>query len=349
MQSVTTNALLGWYEDNARQLPWRRQPRNPYHVLVSEFMLQQTRVDRVVGYFTTFISRFPDLRRLAAATEEEVLSAWSGLGYYRRARSLHRLAQEVSAGSGALPSTAAELQRLPGIGAYTAAAVASLAFAEEVPVLDGNVMRVGARVMAMDIDPRSTDGRRRLESWVLGLMEGAPPGAVNEALMELGATVCTPAEPICNQCPLKEHCRAQADGTQDALPRPRRRRASVAVRWVAACCSDIEGQWLLKRVDEGRILRGLWLPPLAELEESQSPARRAAELVPGLQWTQGETGSPVRHTITHRRIEVVPVRFVADGFDSLGEGWRWADPLDPEVPTSSLLAKLFERLDQVPP
>ena len=349
MQSVTTNALLGWYEDNARQLPWRRQPRNPYHVLVSEFMLQQTQVDRVVGYFTTFISRFPDLRRLAAATEEEVLSAWSGLGYYRRARSLHRLAQEVSAGSGALPSTAAELQRLPGIGAYTAAAVASLAFAEEVPVLDGNVMRVGARVMAMDIDPRSTDGRQRLESWVLGLMEGAPPGAVNEALMELGATVCTPAEPICNQCPLNEHCRAQADGTQDALPRPRRRRASVAVRWVAACCSDIEGQWLLKRVDEGRILRGLWLPPLAELEESQSPARRAAELVPGLLWTQGETGSPVRHTITHRRIEVVPVRFVADGFDSLGEGWRWADPLDPEVPTSSLLAKLFERLDQVPP
>jgi A/G-specific adenine glycosylase len=348
MQSVNSNALLRWYETNARSLPWRSQPRNPYHVLVSEFMLQQTQVERVVSYFTAFIARFPDLQRLAAASEEEVLSAWSGLGYYRRARSLHRLAQEVAAGSG-LPATATELQRLPGIGPYTAAAVASLAFAEAVPVLDGNVMRVGARVMTMEVDPRSAEGRRRLESWVLELMEGAPPGAINEALMELGATVCTPVEPICGECPFERRCRARADGAQEAFPRPRRRRASVAVRWVAACCFNREGRWLLRRVEDGPILRGLWLPPLAELEASGDPARMAAGLVPGLKWAEGETGSPVRHTITHRRIEVVPVRFAAEGLASLGEDWRWADPLDPGVPTSSLLAKLVGRPDEGPP
>jgi hypothetical protein len=123
----------------------------------------------------------------------------------------------------------------------------------------------------------------------------------------------------------------------------------MAVRWVAACCFDRDGQWLLRRIGQGPILRGLWLPPLAELEASEDPARMAAGLVPGLKWAEGETGSPVRHTITHRRIEVVPVRFAADGLYSLGEDWRWTDPLDPGVPTSSLLAKLVGRHDEGPP
>ncbi len=347
MRSVNSKGLLTWFETNARSLPWRSQPRDPYHVLVSEFMLQQTQVERVVDYFTAFISRFPDLARLAEASEEEVLATWSGLGYYRRARMLHILAREVIAGPGALPTTAEDLRRLPGIGPYTAAAVASLAFDEAVPVLDGNVMRAVARVLAMDADPRSADGRRSLESWVSGLMAGSRPGAVNEALMELGATVCTPTAPDCGRCPINGECLARAAGAQEAFPKPRRRRASVAVRWVAACCVSADGRWLLRRIDGGPILRGLWLPPLGELQGSDDPVRVAAGLVPCSDPTGGEAASPVRHAITHRRIEIVPVRFAAEIPGSVGEGWRWADPRNPEVPTSSLLAKLVESCDDL--
>ena len=146
MRVVKTENLLNWYRAHARALPWRQEPRNPYHVLVSEFMLQQTQVDRVASRFVSFIARFPTFEVLAGASEEEVLEEWSGLGYYRRARMLHRLAQEVVRRPTSLPQTAAELVMLPGIGPYTAAAVASLAFGEAEPVLDGNVMRVGARV-----------------------------------------------------------------------------------------------------------------------------------------------------------------------------------------------------------
>jgi len=264
---VTTRALVDWYRTCARDLPWRSEPRDPYLVLVSEIMLQQTQVDRVAPRFASFVERFPTFADLAAATEDEVLTAWSGLGYYRRGRNLHRLAREVAAGAGCLPRMASDLERLPGIGPYTAAAVASLAFGEAVPVLDGNVMRVGARVLAMETDPRSAAGRRRLETWVVGLMEGAPPGQVNEALMELGAVVCRPVDPDCAVCPFADRCGAKAEGRPEAYPPPRRRRAQVALRWVAACCVDREGAWLLRRIDEGPILRGLWLPPLAELED----------------------------------------------------------------------------------
>ena len=342
MKAVTANSLLAWFAANARELPWRREPRDPYQVLVSEIMLQQTQVERVVGYFEAFVSRFPNLDGLAAASEADVLASWSGLGYYRRARMLHRLAQEVAAGSGALPQSAAELERLPGIGRYTAAAVASLAFGEAIPVLDGNVMRVGARVLAMDADPRGAAGGRRLLNWVFGLMEGAPPGKINEALMELGATVCKATDPDCAACPLAAECRAKDEGRPEAYPPPRRRRAAIALRWVAACCIDENGQWLLRRIDEGPVLRGLWLPPLAELAAADDPSREAARLVPELQSESGEIVPAVRHTITHRRLSVIPVRFALDHVGPMSNGWRWVDPRDPEVPTSSLLLKLVE-------
>jgi len=345
VKAVTANSLRAWFETNARELPWRREPRDPYHVLVSEIMLQQTKVDRMVEYFEVFLARFPDLDVLAAAPEEEVLAVWSGLGYYRRARMLHQLAEEVTAGPGKLPQAASELVRLPGIGPYTAAAVASLAFGEKMPVLDGNVMRVGARVLAMEGDPRTSEGRRRLIEWVRGLMADSPPGEINEALMELGATVCTPTDPDCAGCPLAPECTARDEGRQESYPPPRRRRPTIFLRWVAACCVDENGRWLLRRVDDGPILQGLWLPPLAELAPADDPGRTAVGLVPELQPESGEIFPALRHTITHRRIEVVPVRFAVDRFDPPSNGWRWVDPRDPEVPTSSLLLKLVESLE----
>lgn len=338
---VTTHALLDWYRARARDLPWRSEPRDPYLVLVSEIMLQQTQVDRVAPRFTDFIERFPTIRDLAAATEDEVLAAWSGLGYYRRARNLHRLAREVG---GRLPRAVSALEQLPGIGPYTAAAVASLAFGEATPVLDGNVMRVGARVLAMETDPRTAAGRRRLEVWILGLMEDAPPGTVNEALMELGAVVCRPANPVCESCPFTGACEAKAEGRPEAYPPPRRRRAQVALRWVAACAVDRDGAWLLRRIDEGPILRGLWLPPLSKLEDGVDPVGEARSLVPDSTSRSAAVAPAVRHHITHRKIDVVPVRMEMDRLDPPAESWRWMDPRNPDVPTSSLLGKLVKRL-----
>jgi len=342
MGGVSPRRLLRWYRAAARELPWRTVPRDPYRVLVSEFMLQQTQVERVVPRFAAFIAAFPSLRALAAAAEDEVLAVWSGLGYYRRARLLHRLAREVAVDGGSLRRPAAELARLPGIGPYTAAAVASLAFGERVPVLDGNTMRVGARVLGLATDPRSSSGRRRLAAWIEGLMADAgPPGAVNEALMELGATICTPLAPGCPSCPLAIACVARAEGRPEAYPPPRRRRETVALRWVAACCVDDGGRWLLRRVDEGPILRGLWLPPFAEAGDGEEPASIAARLLPGRSPSpRAEVLPPLRHSITHRRIEVVPVRLRARGSALPGDGWCWAEPAAPGVPTSSLLAKL---------
>ena len=339
---MSSNTLLEWYRSNARTLPWRRELRHPYHVLVSEFMLQQTQVDRVVPRFESFVGRFPTFEILARASEEDVLEEWSGLGYYRRARMLHKLAQEVMERPDGLPLTASELVKLPGIGPYTAAAVASLAFGEAEPVLDGNVMRVGARVRALEADPRSAEGRHRLEGWIRSLMEGEPPGQVNEALMELGATVCTPVEPGCEQCPLGSECKARRQGRQADFPPPRRRRATENLRWVAACVITANGEWLVRRVDEGPILRGLWLPPLMEVEGDVDLEREASELVPIGEMSFPKLGNAVRHNITHRKIDVVPVRFEAARWELSSDAWRWINPRDPGVPTSSLLQKLVD-------
>ncbi len=339
---MSSNTLLEWYRTHARTLPWRREPRHPYHVLVSEFMLQQTQVDRVVPRFESFVARFPTFEKLAGATEEDVLEEWSGLGYYRRARMLHKLAQEVMERPDGLPLTASELVKLPGIGPYTAAAVASLAFGEAEPVLDGNVMRVGARVQALEADPRSAEGRHRLEGWIRSLMEGEPPGQVNEALMELGATVCTPVGPDCNRCPLGSGCEAMRQGRQESFPPPRRRRATESLRWVAACVITANGEWLVRRVDEGPILRGLWLPPLMEVEGDVDLEREASELVPIGVMSSPKIGNAVRHNITHRKIDVVPVRFEAARIELSSDAWCWIDPRDPGVPTSSLFQKLVD-------
>jgi A/G-specific adenine glycosylase len=338
---MRASALLEWYRACARDLPWRSEPRESYLVLVSEIMLQQTQVDRVVPRFTDFLARFPTIADLAAATEDEVLAAWSGLGYYRRARNLQRLAREVAE---RLPRAASDLERLPGIGPYTAAAISSLAFGEAAPVLDGNVMRVGARVLAMEIDPRSAAGRRHLEAWILAMMEDEPPGKVNEALMELGAVVCRPANPGCESCPLADSCRARAEGRPEAYPPPRRRRAQIAMLWVAACAIDFNGDWLLRRIDDSPILRGLWLPPLAELDDGADPVSEARRLLPVSKSLTAAAGPPVRHHITHRKIDVVPVWIEVDRIDPPSESWRWVDPRSPDVPTSSLLGKLVERL-----
>src|SRR3954464_9149494 len=201
MRMISTK-LLAWFAKERRDLPWREEPRDPYRVWISEVMLQQTRVDVVVPYYLRFVARFPTLQTLAASPLDDVLALWSGLGYYARARNLHRAAQACG---GELPRTAAELRALPGLGPYTAAAVASLAFGEDAPLVDGNVARVLARVFALSGDARS-------KAWKLAptLLPPGRSGPFNEALMELGATICTPRSPDCPRCPLSGDCRGKA-------------------------------------------------------------------------------------------------------------------------------------------
>ena len=215
------SALLGHYDREARPLPWRRDT-DPYRVLVSEVMLQQTRVETVTGYYDPWLERFPTVRELARAEEDEVLKAWEGLGYYRRARNLHRAAQMVHDDyAGSLPPTYSGLLTLPGVGEYTAGAVASISFGEVVPAVDGNVRRVLARLYDM-ADPRPAWLRKTAGD----LVDPGRPGDWNQALMELGATVCTPRSPECRGCPIAEWCAARAESARRSTARASSARAA---------------------------------------------------------------------------------------------------------------------------
>ncbi len=217
-RSALRRKLLAWYRAHRRDLPWRRT-RDPYAIWISETMLQQTRVETVIPYWERFLARFPDVETLATADTDDVIALWAGLGYYSRARNLHRAAQIVMEHhAGRLPGDVDALRELPGVGRYTAGALASIAFDKPAPIVDGNVARVLARVFAIDADVRSAAVQERLWSEAEQLARGDDPGAMNQALMELGATVCTPRAPQCPACPWQPHCAARAQGRAELLP-----------------------------------------------------------------------------------------------------------------------------------
>lgn len=339
--------LLAWYDAHRRDLPWRRD-RDPYRVWVSEVMLQQTRVETVLPYYERFLRRFPGIAELAAAEVDEVLTLWSGLGYYRRARQLHAAARQVAA-AGGFPDTVEGLRRLPGIGAYTAAAVASIAFGVAEPVLDGNVERVAARYGAHDVEPKSAGGRRQLAETARRLLDPERPGDGNQALMELGATRCTPRRPRCPLCPLRGGCIAGAGGDAERYPPPRRRRAVERVRLAVAVVAGGDGVLLYRRPDDSRLLAGTWELPWFELASGQRAARVGpAELARryGGRWHLGRRLAKVRHGITHRDLTVEAHRAeleagagnaVAEGPEA---GWFTAAERR-RLPLSSLVEKVL--------
>lgn len=338
--SVPSRALLDWFDRARRDLPWRRV-RDPYAIWVSEVMLQQTRVETVVPYFETFMERFPTVDDLAAAPLDDVLALWSGLGYYRRARMLHRAAAEIAAG-GVFPRTAKELQKLPGIGPYTAAAVASIAFGEPVPVLDGNVERVIARRLALDEPPRGAAAKRTLRREAGSLLDATRPGDSNQALMELGALVCRPTDPRCGDCPLSDGCRARRQGDPEAYPRAVAKRAAERQRRVAVLVEREEKVLLFRRPDDEELLAGIWEVPWVR-RDGAGVERRLAKRYGG-SWRLGETLRMVRHGITYRDLEVEirrgERRGVAEVRESFEAGWFTREEID-ELPTSSLLKKLL--------
>ena len=259
-------ALLRWYRKHRRDLPWRRTS-DPYAIWVSEIMLQQTQVNTVLPYYTAFLDRFPDVDSLAVASEDDVLARWSGLGYYRRARSMHRAAREIAeTHGGAVPSHAETLRTLPGIGRYTAGAIASIAFGRPEPILDGNVRRVLARWFGVDgATSTRTVEEKRLWELARKLADGPSPGDLNQALMELGARVCLPREPDCPACPLRNVCFARQHDAVDRFPAATPRKTSVSVR-VGVAVIRRGDTILLERPDDANPLRGRWELPAVELE-----------------------------------------------------------------------------------
>jgi A/G-specific adenine glycosylase len=257
--------LLAWYAANRRDLPWRRSS-DPYAIWVSEIMLQQTRVAVVVDRYRAFLERFPTLEALALAAEEEVLALWSGLGYYRRARMLHKAAQFVASQlQGVLPGNSADLRSLPGIGAYTAAAIASIAFGEAVAVVDGNVERVLCRLTGWEAGrPGEAALRRRIESLADHLVDPVHPGDFNQAMMELGATVCLPRKPQCLLCPLAASCKTR--GEHKTAPRPRMLSREVgyalAVRTGQQAGNASREVLLERRSRSQTVMPGLWELPM---------------------------------------------------------------------------------------
>lgn len=256
--------LLRWYDRSRRHLPWRVDPAiggepNPYHVLVSESMLQQTQVATVIPYFHRFLSRFPTLADLAAAEEQEVLRHWQGLGYYSRARNLRSAAQMiVHELGGRMPSEPNELLKLPGVGRYTAGAVASIAFGRRAPILDGNVQRVLCRLDAITCDPRERQAQQRLWHRAGEILPRRRVGDFNSALMELGALVCTPRNPQCLLCPVRAHCEAFAAGLQEKIPAPKAAKPTPLVRRQTYCVRRADGQWLVEQRPSTGRWAGMW-------------------------------------------------------------------------------------------
>jgi len=319
MLTELSQRLLDWYAQNARQLPWRGQhageqsdstrnatpPPDAYAVWVSEIMLQQTQVETVIPYYEKWLARFPTLAALAAASEQEVLSVWEGLGYYSRARNLHRAAQQIAAdGDGKLPPDRKALERLPGIGRYTAGAITSIAFGKDEPALDGNIRRVMARVFDLRLPARSPQGEKRL--WEL-VEENLPPGRAgdyNQALMDLGATICTPHSPTCLLCPLAGLCQAQALGVQGErpilVPRP-----PIPHYTVTAAILEREEQVLIGRRPSKGLLGGLWeFPGGKQIEGEDLPAclRRELREELGVETEVGEAFGQYEHAYTHFRV-----------------------------------------------
>ena len=293
----TVRKLLDWYEKEKRDLPWRHT-KNPYFIWISEIMLQQTRVETVKGYYARFVNLLPTLFELAAAPQDQVLKAWEGLGYYTRARNLQKAAQEiVFSRGGVFPEEYEEILSLPGIGPYTAGAIASIAFHKPVPAIDGNVYRVSSRYFGIREDVAIPSVQKEIRNQLLALLPQDQPGNFNQALMELGATLCCPGTPDCGSCPLADGCSGQLEGDAEFLPIHEKKAPPREIP-MGVCLLTYQDKILVTQRRE-RMLGGLWVFVL--LEEENLPEEIASRL--------GEEGlflekplflEKARHVFTHR-------------------------------------------------
>ena len=300
--SRLSSTILNWYRVNKRDLPWRDHP-DPYAVWVSEIMLQQTRVETVIPYFEKWMRLFPTVQALAAAPEQDVLNAWEGLGYYSRARNLHKAAQIVAENyNGKLPRDLNELRKLPGIGRYTVGAIASMAFGMDEPTLDGNLRRVFARLFDVSEPADSPEGEKMLWGLVAQHLPKGEAGDYNQALMDLGATICLPKNPRCLLCPLMELCEARSLGIQDQRPVLKPKKETPHVVHAAAVIVQRGRALLAKRPADG-LLGGMWEFPNGQV--GGDPARELAKALKTgykLKVRRGEALGIVQHAYTHFKV-----------------------------------------------
>lgn len=298
MPATISTLLLAWYDLHARTLPWRGI-HDPYRTWVSETMLQQTRVETVLGYYDRFLTRFPTVADLAAAPEDDVLKMWEGLGYYSRARNLHKGAKQVmNEYDGVIPSDAEALRKISGIGPYTAGAIASIAFDQPVPAVDGNVIRVVSRVKGIRENVGIPSVRRALEGEAAALVPAQRPGDFNQAVMDLGATICVPGTPACEKCPLQSVCDAFAAGDAEDLPVLPRKNPPKVLDY--AVCLIFSGDRVLMRQRTEAMLRGLWVFPMTEgnctLRQIPSTVKKLTRLIVSQVAAAGEA----KHVFTHQ-------------------------------------------------
>ena len=303
-----THRLLAWYRRNARTLPWRGHP-DPYAVWISEIMLQQTRVETVIPYFQRWMDRFPTIRALAGSSEQNILKLWEGLGYYSRARNLHEAAKIlVEKYDGKLPRDLDALRGLPGIGRYTVGAIASMAFGLDEPTLDGNIRRVLARVFNISLPANSSAGQKSLWDLAARYLPRHRAGDYNQALMDLGATICLPKNPHCLICPLTEICEARRKGIQDQRPvlKPKRK---IPHYILAAAVVVKNGRVLLAKRPSKGLLGGMWEFPNGRV--AGDPAKGLSKVLRtgySLKIHAGEALAVVHHTYSHFKVTVHPFR-----------------------------------------
>lgn len=352
-RAAFVDRLLAWFTPHARDLPWRRE-RTPYRVWVAEVMLQQTQVETVVPYYERFLIRFPTVQALAGATLEEVLKAWEGLGYYARARHLHAAARQlVAAHEAQLPGAFEDLLALPGVGRYIAGAVASIAFGRDVVAVDGNARRVLCRVFGIQEDVTRLGAQRRLEALAANLLPQGRAGAFNEALMELGATVCTSRVPGCDHCPLRDLCWVCAEGDPEGLPVRQSRRQVSHYDVAAAVTVGAGGRVLVAQRNASDMLGGLWEFPGGKCEAGETLAEcltREMREELGLQIGVGEPLIVVRHAYTHFRITLHAFccRVVAGEPHCLDcAAFRWVTPAELDaLPMSVADRKIAQALQE---
>ncbi|MBW2461487.1 MAG: A/G-specific adenine glycosylase [Deltaproteobacteria bacterium] len=339
MSTTVRQILLSWYDTAARDLPWRRT-RDPYAIWVSEIMCQQTRVDTVIPYYGRFLERFPTPSALAKAGEDEVMSLWSGLGYYRRARLLHAGVKEVVASyGGQVPRDAAARRALPGVGRYTCGAIGSVAFGLPEAIVDGNVARVLSRLHAIDAPLGTAASDKQLWALAGGLAAGPRPGDLNQALMELGALVCTPKSPSCDACPVRGECGAREADRVDELPVPKKKKKPREVTMVAVVPRRRDTTWLVK--GGGSLFGGLFGVPSGE-----GAGVAAARLVLAQHGLTGrvvdEDPPRVRHVLSHRRLEVSVYRATHANGEASSALRAFTDEQLTEVGIATLTRKILK-------
>lgn len=361
-------ALKRWYDRRARDLPWRRTGE-PYRIWISEIMLQQTTVVAVIPYFERFLQRFPDIHALAAADESEVLKLWEGLGYYSRARNIHRAAKQlVDERDGEFPATVEELVALPGIGRYTAGAIVSFAFNRPAPIVEANTLRLYSRLLALEEDPRSTRGQRTLWAFAEHLLPRRNAGPFNQALMELGSQTCTPTEPDCAHCPARTICRAFASGQQNDIP-VAAKRPDITTVFEASVAVRSGDRYLLRQNPEGQRWAGLWdflrfpiddpgrhLPARGLKLSTRLPAglvrllETESRQLAGVDVTLDRFLTEIRHSVTRFRIQLqcfVAEALITQPEPTDGVAWVTVDEF-PDYPLSVTGRKLAKLLEERP-